>query len=248
MSKRLAQALVGSLLGLGLALVLVQSQAATGPVPGSEFLLPAPLPAPDFELMKHTGETVRLNDLADRQTLVLFFGYTHCPDICPLTMAAIGRARELLGKDGPQVLGVLITVDPERDTPEQLTTYLTRFPPGLVALTGSREALAAVTKDYLVSAEHEEHVASETVPRDAHRTKLRSPRRGRAHDLRARNQRRGDGGRAGADPSGLTAPACHLPAPLLCSRPWLRAPTHLWICLSAAWALGAWSATSRSLP
>ena len=161
MSKRLAQALVGSLLGLGLALVLVRSQAATGPVPGSEFLLPAPLPAPDFELMKHTGETVRLNDLADRQTLVLFFGYTHCPDICPLTMAAIGRARELLGKDGPQVLGVLITVDPERDTPEQLTIYLTRFPPGLVALTGSREALAAVTKDYLVSAEHEEHVASE---------------------------------------------------------------------------------------
>jgi len=144
-----------------MALVLVRSQAATSPAPGSEFLLPAPLPAPDFELTKHTGESVRLNDLADGQTLVLFFGYTHCPDICPLTMAAIGRARELLGEDGTQVLGVLITVDPERDTPKELTTYLTRFPPGIVALTGSRKALSAVAKDYLVSAEHGEHVASE---------------------------------------------------------------------------------------
>jgi len=154
MPKRLTQALVGSLFGLGLALVFVRSQATTGPAPGSEFLLPAPLPAPDFELTKHTGETVRLNDLAAGQTLVLFFGYTHCPDICPLTMAAIGRARELLGEDETRVLGVLITVDPERDTPEELTTYLTRFPPGLVGLTGSREALAAVANDYLVSAEH----------------------------------------------------------------------------------------------
>ena len=161
MPKRLAQALAGSVLGLALALVFVLSQAATGPTPGTEFLLPAPLPAPDFELTKHTGETVRLNDLAAGRTLVLFFGYTNCPDICPLTMAAIGLARELLGEDGNRVLGVLVTVDPERDTPEELTNYLARFPPGLVGLTGSREALAAVAKDYMVSSEHGDHAASE---------------------------------------------------------------------------------------
>ncbi|HCR04032.1 MAG TPA: SCO family protein [Gemmatimonadetes bacterium] len=161
MSKRLTQALMGSLCGLGLALVFVRSQATTGPAPGSEFLLPAPLPAPDFELTKHTGETVHLSDLAAEHTLVLFFGYTHCPDICPLTMTAIGQARELLGEDKTRVLGVLITVDPERDTPEELNTYLTHFPPGLVGLTGSREALAEVANDYLVSAEHEDHKASE---------------------------------------------------------------------------------------
>ena len=161
MSKRLAQALVGSLFGLALALVFVWSGTSTGPAPGSEFLLPAPLPAPDFELTRHTGEEVRLNDLAAGRTLVLFFGYTHCPDICPLTMAAIGRARELLGENGPRVLGVLITVDPERDTPEELTTYLTRFPPGLIGLTGSQEALAAVAKDYMVSTEHGEHAVAE---------------------------------------------------------------------------------------
>ena len=161
MPKRLAQALAGSLFGLALALVFVLSRADTGPIPGSEFLLPVPLPAPDFELTRHTGEEVRLNEMAAGRTLVLFFGYTHCPDICPLTMAAIGRARELLGEDGEQVLGVLITVDPERDTPEELSAYLTNFRPGLVGLTGSREALAAVAQDYMVSAEHGEHAAAE---------------------------------------------------------------------------------------
>jgi protein SCO1/2 len=161
MSKRLARALLGSLFGLALALVFVWSDTSTRPTPGSEFLLPAALPAPDFELTQHTGEAVRFNDLAAGRTLVLFFGYTHCPDICPLTMATIGQARELLGDDGSRVLGVLITVDPERDTPEELTDYLARFSPGLIALTGSREALAGVANDYMVSAEHGEHAVTE---------------------------------------------------------------------------------------
>ena len=161
MVKRLIQVFAGSLLGLALVLVYVCSQADTGPARGEEFLLSAPLPAPDFELTAHTGATVRLQDLAAEKTLVLFFGYTHCPDICPLTMAAIGRARELLGSDATRVLGVLITVDPARDTPEELNAYLKRFPPGLVGLTGSEEALAAVAKAYLVSAEHGEHRGSD---------------------------------------------------------------------------------------
>jgi len=161
MSKRFAQALLGSLLGLTLAMFFVLSETSSGPAPGSEFLLPAPLPAPDFELTRHTGEAVRLRDLGAERTLVLFFGYTHCPDICPLTMAEIGRAQELLGDDGARVLGVLITVDPERDTPEELSAYLTRFSLGLIGLTGSREALEAVAKDYMVSAEHGEHAVAE---------------------------------------------------------------------------------------
>jgi protein SCO1/2 len=67
-------------------------------------------------------------------------------------MAALGRARELLGEDGERVLGALVTVDPARDTVAQLAAYLSRFPPGLIGLTGSPEALAEVARGYLVTA------------------------------------------------------------------------------------------------
>ncbi len=161
MPRRFVQVLTGSLLGLAVALFLTRGRAAVGPSPGEEFLLPAPLPAPDFELVSATGAPVRLSDLASDHTLLLFFGYTNCPDSCPITMAAIGRAREMLGTDGEKVLGVMISVDPERDTPEVLSAYLKRFPPGLIGLTGSNEAIAAAMKGYLASAEHGDHMGTD---------------------------------------------------------------------------------------
>ncbi len=148
--RRLFLTALGSLAGLAVALLLVLSPGrAAGPRPGEELLLPGPLPAPDFELTAHTGETVRMNDLVAGRVVVLFFGYTNCPDICPLTMAALGRARALLGPDTARVLGVLITVDPARDTPAALAAYVERFGPGLMGLTGTEEALAAVAEGYL---------------------------------------------------------------------------------------------------
>jgi protein SCO1/2 len=160
MPRRLLQVLIGSILGLAAALLIVRRGAPEGPARGEEFLLPAPLPAPDFELTDHTGAAVRMSDLARGRTLALFFGYTNCPDICPITMMAVGRARELLGEEGERVLGVMITVDPARDTPAKLADYLKRFPPGLVGLTGSEEAIAAVARSYLVSVEHGDHAGA----------------------------------------------------------------------------------------
>ena len=154
MLRRILLAAAGSLVGLALALLLLlRPETAAGPKPGAEFLLPVPLPAPDFELISHTGDTVTRGELAEGRTLVLFFGYTHCPDICPLTMAALGRARALLGDDAERVLGVLITVDPARDSVEQLAAYVARFAPGIIGLTGSLETLTAVAKGYLATAE-----------------------------------------------------------------------------------------------
>jgi protein SCO1 len=155
--RRLAQVLAGSFLGLFVALLIVRGRASAGPAPGEEFLLPSPLPAPDFELVSSTGQPTRLSELTGGRTVVLFFGYTNCPDICPITLSAIGRARQLMGRDGDKVLGVMVSVDPERDTPQVLGEYMKRFPPGLVGLTGSQDQIAAAMKGYLASAEHAQH-------------------------------------------------------------------------------------------
>ena len=152
MPKRVLQVAAGACLGLLIALLILRPPTSQAERPGERFLLPAPLPAPDAELVAHTGETVTLSELGEELTLVVFFGYTNCPDVCPLTMATLGSARELLGADAARLLGVLITVDPERDTPAQLASFLARFPPGLIGLTGPPEALAEAARGYLVTA------------------------------------------------------------------------------------------------
>ena len=152
MSKRILQVTAGVTLGLLVGLLLVRPGTGGGTRPGEQFLLPAPLPAPDAELIDQTGETVRLSELSRERTAVLFFGYTHCPDICPITMAVLGHALQLLGAEAERVIGVLITVDPARDTPERLAAFLS-FSPGLVGLTGSRETLEALMRGYGIMAE-----------------------------------------------------------------------------------------------
>jgi cytochrome oxidase Cu insertion factor (SCO1/SenC/PrrC family) len=152
MSRRILQVAAGVSLGLLVALLAVRPERGGAARPGEEFRLPAPLPAPDAELVSHTGATVRLSELRAGRTMALFFGYTSCPDVCPLTMAALGRALDLLGEDAEDVVGVLVTVDPERDTPERMADYLARFRPGFVGLTGAPDALAAAARGYLVTA------------------------------------------------------------------------------------------------
>ena len=156
MSKRILQVGAGASLGLLLGLLLIRPGTGSGTRPGEQFLLPAPRPAADAELVDQTGEIVRLSELWRERTAVLFFGYTHCPDICPITMAVLGRARQLLGAEGERVLGVLISVDPVRDTPERLAEYLSIFPTGLAGLTGSPETLEALMMEYGIIAERSE--------------------------------------------------------------------------------------------
>ena len=102
-----------------------------------------------FKLTSHTGATVTQEDFKGRKTLV-FFGFTHCPDVCPDTLFRVGTAMALLppGKKPPRT--VLISVDPARDTPEALAQYIRSngFPADIVGLTGTIEELHQVTRAF----------------------------------------------------------------------------------------------------
>jgi protein SCO1/2 len=100
-----------------------------------------------FSLTDHNGRTVTDQDLRGRPFLV-FFGFTHCPDICPTTMFEISEIIRKLGPDGDRVRAVFISVDPERDTPAALKDYVSSFDPRIIALTGDDAAIAGVAKAY----------------------------------------------------------------------------------------------------
>jgi protein SCO1 len=100
-----------------------------------------------FNLTDQNGRTVTDGDLKGRPFLV-FFGFTHCPDICPTTMFEISEIMRKLGPDGDRVGAVFITVDPERDTAKALKDYVSSFDPRIIALTGDEAAIAAVAKSY----------------------------------------------------------------------------------------------------
>ncbi len=101
----------------------------------------------EFDLLDHNGGRTRLSDLAGDPVL-LFFGYTHCPDICPSALADMRLVVGSLGTDADRVRVVFISVDPERDTPEKLREYVTHFGSGFIGLTGSAEEIDNVTRLY----------------------------------------------------------------------------------------------------
>lgn len=103
--------------------------------------------APDFELQEGEGGSFRLSD--QRGNLVLiFFGYTYCPDVCPATLSELKQVRRALGDDGERVQVVFITVDPERDTPEKTAKYAKGFHPSFHGLSGTVAQLEPVWRDY----------------------------------------------------------------------------------------------------
>ncbi|MEZ5807283.1 MAG: SCO family protein [Zhengella sp.] len=99
-------------------------------------LLPVPISEMDFDLISHGGERVRPADWIGRPTMV-FFGFTWCPDVCPTTLSDISGWLDDLGPDADRLNVSLITVDPERDSPEVLADYLSHFDPRIVGLTGT---------------------------------------------------------------------------------------------------------------
>lgn len=105
------------------------------------------LPAGDFALREHTGRPVSLASYRGRPVL-LFFGYTRCPDVCPLTLDRLSRAVAAEGRRGREVRVLLVTVDPAHDTPAVLAEYAGRFGPGVRGLTGSPEALEHARQAY----------------------------------------------------------------------------------------------------
>ena len=106
--------------------------------------------ARDFSLTDHNGQTRSLKDFKGK-VVVLFFGFTQCPDVCPTSMNELAEVKKMLGKDGDRLQGLFVTVDPERDTPEVLKAYMGNFDPSFLALyTTTPEQLAALAKDYKV--------------------------------------------------------------------------------------------------
>ena len=103
----------------------------------------------DFQLPDQDGRMRSLKDFRGK-LVVLFFGYTQCPDVCPTTMAELAQARQLLGPDGEKVQGVFVSIDPERDTPEVLKAYMANFDPTFLALRGTPEQLAATAKEFKI--------------------------------------------------------------------------------------------------
>lgn len=102
-----------------------------------------------FELTTHNGKRVR--DAAYRGKLMLvFFGFTYCPDICPAGLQVISAALDEVGSESHNVASLFVTIDPERDTPEQLKSYVSSFHPTITGLTGSTQDISAAAKAYRV--------------------------------------------------------------------------------------------------
>ena len=105
--------------------------------------------ARDFRLPDHTGAVRTLADFRGK-VVVVFFGYTQCPDVCPTTMTDMAEVKRRLGADGDKVQVIFVTLDPDRDTRQVLAEYVPGFDPGFVGLVGTREETAAIAKDFKV--------------------------------------------------------------------------------------------------
>jgi protein SCO1 len=130
----------------GAAILLVTTPRVGQPVQSSG----TALVGGPFSLVGAGGKTVTDADFRGRYMLV-FFGFTHCPDICPAELQVIAQTLDKLGDKGTKVVPVFITLDPERDTPEAMADYVKSFGPNFVGLTGSPEAIAAAAKAYRVA-------------------------------------------------------------------------------------------------
>ena len=95
------------------------------------------------------GQKRTIGDFAGK-VVVVFFGFTQCPDVCPTTLQELAEAKAMLGAQSDKLQGIFVTVDPERDTPQVLRAYTEAFDPAMVALTGSLEQIEAVAKDFKV--------------------------------------------------------------------------------------------------
>lgn len=106
----------------------------------------------DFEMPSNTGEPVALSDFRGKPVL-LFFGYTQCPDFCPATLGDFKQVKQQLGDQGDDVAYVFVSVDGERDTPEVIDRYVRNFDPSFVGLQGTSETLQPIAKEFGLYAE-----------------------------------------------------------------------------------------------
>jgi protein SCO1/2 len=149
MTARTTQLLVAAAaFAIGLVAVLAVVLLVSGRMPAPVTTAASAVGGP-FRLVDQNGKTVTDEDLKGRPYLV-FFGFTHCPDICPTTLFEVSEVLRQLGPDAGGARALFVTVDPERDTPEKLKDYLSSFDPRLIGLTGSPDAIERVLKAYRV--------------------------------------------------------------------------------------------------
>jgi protein SCO1/2 len=103
----------------------------------------------NFSLVDHTGKPRTLADFRGK-AVVMFFGYTQCPDVCPTTLATLAQMQKELGQDAAKVQVLFVTVDPERDTAELLANYVTAFDPSFLGLRGDADATARTAKEFKI--------------------------------------------------------------------------------------------------
>jgi protein SCO1/2 len=128
-------AIVGALLFVVVGFLVLRPYQYHG------LLLESPKPAADFTLAGAGGKAVKLSDYRGK-LVVLYYGYTFCPDVCPTTLAEVTKAVQALGKKAEDVQVIMVTVDPERDTPERMAEYMAFFNPSFVGLSGTPDQIA----------------------------------------------------------------------------------------------------------
>ena len=152
MSSAARRGLVIFLAGLAVLIgaLVVEYLYLNAPGPGLEIVAPSAVNVGGpFSLTDQTGTTRHAEDFRGKLMLI-YFGYTFCPDVCPTELQTMSEAIDLLGAKGEAVQPIFITIDPARDTPEQLKSYAESFHPRLLALTGSTAEIAAAARAYKV--------------------------------------------------------------------------------------------------
>lgn len=144
---RAFQALTGVLLGLAIIFWILRPTGLESPAGQESYFLPGPLSVPAFQLLSHNGDVVNSTDFGDR-LLAVFFGYTSCPDVCPLTLSHLAEVFEQMGEDGEDIQVLFVTVDPARDTPERMRRYLEAFHPSFLGLTGTEAEIRSVAHGF----------------------------------------------------------------------------------------------------
>ena len=122
-------------------------------------LIQSPNQASNFTLTGRNGDAVSLNDFRGKAVLI-YFGYTFCPDVCPATMVELAKANALLGDDADKAQVIMISVDPARDTTEKLDEYVTHFDPSFLGVTGTENEVAAVATPFGIFYEKHEGTAA----------------------------------------------------------------------------------------
>lgn len=146
MDRKILYVGIGSLFFIGIIAAWTILFAKPASFRGTTYAEPYP-PASEFVLTRGDGSSFQLSQMRG-QVVLLFFGYTSCPDVCPTTLAELNQAMKQLGGDAEKVQVVFVSVDPKRDTPERVQEYVSHFNPAFIGLSGSEAELTKVWREY----------------------------------------------------------------------------------------------------